>query len=161
MRILLALCALSSLCVAQPPVAQDPPKVLLQILHCAETDKFGFLSTAVKKDDMLQVAWAHQVRTGPFVDEFFIVLEKSPTQGDILVYSRKYARGKVEFYLGNNATFVIRAGNVELIDPLWGMWTRANITRNVKKALRSRTYSIPVRTVMGSFPNVACHSYDE
>jgi hypothetical protein len=162
MRTLLVLCALSSLCAAQGAVApKDPPKVLLQVMHCAAVDKFGLLPTGGKTDAKLRVAWAHRVRTDPYVDEFFIVLEKSPTEGDILVYSREYAKGKVEFYLGNNATFVIHAGNLELIDPLWGMWTRANITRNVKKALRSQTYSIPVRTVRGSFPNVACHSYDE
>jgi hypothetical protein len=63
-------------------------------------------------------AWAHQVRSD-HEEEFFIVLPKSPTKGDILVYSRGYAKGKVEFYLGNNAGFVIDAGNLELIDPLW------------------------------------------
>jgi hypothetical protein len=161
MRTLLVLCALSSLCVAQPSVApKDPPKVLLEILHCAAVDKFGLLSAGAKTDAILQVAWAHQVRTDPYVDEFFMVLHKSPTEGDILVYSREYAKGKVEFYLGNNATFAIHAGNFELIDPLWGMWTRDNIMRNVKKALRSRTYCIPVRTIMASFPSVACHSYE-
>jgi hypothetical protein len=163
MRILLVLCALSSLCVAQPAVAsKNPPKVLLQILHCAAVDKFGLLSVGAKTDAILHVAWAHQIRTDPYVDEFFIVVHKSPTKGDILVYSREYAKGKAEFYLGNNASFATDAGNFEFVnDPLYGIWTRDNIARNVKKALRSQTYSIPVRTVMGSFPNVACHSYDE
>lgn len=162
MRILWCLLALVATYFVEPAVAQEhTPKALRQILHCVETDKFGLLSAGAKKNGMLQVAWAHQVRTEPYVDEFFIVLFESSRKGDILVYSRVYAGGKVEFYLGNNATLVIHAGKLELIDPLYGLWTRDNITRNVKKALRSRTYQIPVRTIMGSFANVACHSYDE
>jgi hypothetical protein len=162
MRTLLVLSALSSMCFAQPAVTpKDPPKVLVQILHCAAVDKFGLLSAGAKTNDTLHVAWAHQIRTDPYVDEFFIVLHKSPTEGDILVYSREYAKGKVEFYLANNASFATDAGNFEFVnDPLYGTWTRDNIARNVKKALLGRTYGIPVRTIMASFPGVTCHSYD-
>ena len=59
---------LGALCFTKSAVAQaQPPKVLLQILHCAETDKFGLLPPATKKDDKLEVAWAHKVRYEPYV----------------------------------------------------------------------------------------------
>ena len=138
-----------------------PPKVLRQILHCAGTDKFGLLQPVAKPDGILQVAWAHKVRSEPYVDEFFVVLYKSATEGDILVYSREYTKGKMEFHLGNNARFVIRPDKVELIDPLWGMWTRHNIERNVKRAMRGPTYSIPAKTIVGPFRNVGCYSYPD
>src|ERR1051326_8583377 len=48
---------------------------------------------------IVRVAWAHKIRYQPYVDEFFIVLFKSETEGDILVYSRESSKGKTEFYL--------------------------------------------------------------
>jgi hypothetical protein len=137
------------------------PKVLLEILHCAQTDRLQFLESAVKKDGILRVAWAHKIRYQPYVDEGFIVLFKSETEGDILVYSRESSKGKTEFYLDNNMGFVVGPRGLELIDPLWGLWTRANIARNVKRALGGPAYAIPVQRIMDPFPSVGCHSYEE
>jgi hypothetical protein len=154
--------ALGALCFTKSAVAQtQPPKVLLQILHCAETDKFGLLPRTTKKDDKLAIAWSHKVRYEPYVDEFFIVRYTSATQGAILVYSRQYAKGEAHFSLINNAGFVVESGNLQLIDPLYGLWTRANIARNVKRAMRGRRYSIPMGTLVGPFRNVGCHSYSD
>jgi len=153
---------LSALCFTKTTVAQaQPPKVLLQILHCAETGKFGLLPAATKKDDILQIAWAHKVRYEPYVDEFFIVRYAFATEGAILVYSRYYAKGKVHFSRINDAGFVVKSGNLQLIDPLYGLWTRANIARNVKRAMRGKRYSIPMGTLVGPFRNVGCHSHSD
>jgi hypothetical protein len=160
MKLLCILVALSTLYIPKAVNAQtQPPKVLLQILHCAKTDELDLLSPLLKKDHSLQAAWAHRVRYDPYVDEFFIVLYKSPTKGDILVYSRTLAKGRAEFYLGNNTQFVIDSGDIELTDPLGGLWTRDNIVRNVKRAMRGPTYSIQTSTMIGRVSNVACHSY--
>jgi len=155
--------ALGILALTRLGVAQDnPPRVLLQLLHCAKTDRFGFLDADLKKDGLLRSTYAHQVRSDPHVDEFFLVVYESASKGKVYVYSRERENRKTAFYLTNDAGFdATKKGFSFLEDPLYGIWTRNNIARNVKRALRNPTYSIPVRTILNSSPNVACHSYDE
>lgn len=156
--------ALNALCFAQTAVPKPkPPKLLLQILHCAKTDKFGLLDASLKKDDVIKVSWHHSSSSDPGVgEEFFIILGNSEKSGDVLVYTRDYEKGKAHFYLVNNATLSIEHGEVKIIDPLGGIWTYNHITQNVKIALRAGQYSIPARSLVGpQFANVGCHAYSD
>jgi hypothetical protein len=164
MRTILCLLALNVLCFSQTAVPKaKPPKLLLQILHCAETDKFGLLDASLKDDDLIKVSWHHSQHSDPGVgEEFFIVRFNSEKSGDVLVYVREYKKGKVTFYLVNNATLSIKDGEVNVIDPLGGIWTHNHIKKNVKIALRAGQYSIPERSLVGQqFANVGCHNYSD
>jgi hypothetical protein len=158
MRVAWGLVALTVLGLAQLGTAQkNTPKPLLQILHCATTDKFGLLEPGLKESDTLQVAW-HRGLHPDLGEEFFIVLYKSAREGDVLVYVREYERGRVRFYLVNNASFTGGPDDLRLIDPLGGIWTYNHIKRNVRIALRNRKYSIQAKSLLGSFVNVGCHA---
>jgi hypothetical protein len=74
---------------------KNTPKPLLQILHCAKTDKFGLLEPELKKTDTLQVGWHRSLGPEPDIgEEFFIVLYNSAREGDVLVYVRDYKQRK-------------------------------------------------------------------
>src|SRR5690349_20747046 len=118
MKMVICVLTLSALCLGQttPPKAK-PPKLLLQILHCAKTDKFGLLEPELKKTDSLQVGWHSSL--DPDLDigeEFFIVLYKSAREGDVLVYVRDYKQGRAQFHLVNNARFTGGPDDLDLID---------------------------------------------
>lgn len=164
MKIVFWALGLTVLCFAQTSIPKtNPPKLLLQILHCAKTDKFGLLDASLKKDGVIKASWHHSRDSGPGVgEEFFIVLPDSEKSGEVLVYTRNYKSGKIYFYLVNNGTLSIKDGEVHVINPLGGIWTHNHIKQNVKRALRSGEYSIPARNVMGpQFANVGCHSYSD
>ena len=156
--------ALAVLCFSQASVPKtNPPKLLLQILHCAKTDKFDLLDASLKKDGVVKASWHHSHDSDPGVgEEFFVVLPDSEKGGDILVYIQKYEKGEAHFYLVNNAALSIKRGKVEVIDPLGGIWTANHIKQNVRAALREGQYSISERSLMGQqFANVGCHSYSD
>ncbi|HKV93213.1 MAG TPA: hypothetical protein VJW20_11760 [Candidatus Angelobacter sp.] len=163
MKIVFCALSLTILCFAQNSIPKtNPPKLLLQILHCAKTDKFGLLDASLK-DGVIKASWRHDRSSDPGVgEEFFIVLPGSRRGADVLVYVRKYKKGRVHFYLVNNATLSIEHGEVEVIDPLGGIWTHNHIKQNVRAALRGDQYSIPARGLLGQqFANVSCHSYSD
>src|SRR5262249_18363278 len=111
MKAVFCLLAFNVLCFAQSAAPNPrPPKLLLQILHCAETDKFGLLDASLT-DAAIKVSWHHSPASGSGVgEEFFIVLPNSEKGGEILVYVREYKSGKVHLYLVNSATFSIEHG---------------------------------------------------
>jgi hypothetical protein len=160
MRVAWGLVALTVLGLAQLATAQkNTPKPLLQILHCATIDKFGLPEPGLKKTDILRVGWHHSLDPDHEIgEEFFIVLYKSAREGDVLVYVRDYERGRVRFYLVNNARFTGGPDDLHLIDPLGGIWTYNHIKRNVTIAMRNRKYSIKAKSLLGSFVNVGCHA---
>jgi len=139
---------------------KNRPKLLLQILHCAKTDKFGLLEPELKKTDILQVGW-HRSLDPDIGEEFFIVLYHSEREGDVLIYVRDYKQGKVQLHLVNNAQFTGGPDDLKLIDPLGGIWIYNHIKRNVKIAMRNRTYSIQAESLLGSYANVGCSSYSD
>jgi hypothetical protein len=163
MRVASYLVALSVFGLVQLASAQkNTPKPLLQILHCAETDKFGRLAPGLKKTDTLQVGWHRSLDPDPEIgEEFFIVLYKSAREGDVLVYVRDFERGRVKFSLVNNARFAGGPDEFKLIDPLGGIWTYNHIKRNVAIAMRNRKYSIQAKSLLGSYVNVGCHFYSD
>ena len=160
MRVLSCLVALSVFSLGQFASAQkNTPKPLLQILHCAKTDKFGLLEPELKKTDTLQVGWHHSLDPDSEIgEEYFIVLYKSPREGDVLVYVRDYERGRVQFHLVNNARFTGGPHDLNLVDPLGGIWTYNHIKRNVTIAMRNRKHSIQAKSLPGSYANVGCHA---
>ena len=164
MRAASCVVALGLLCpalVAAPK--REPPKVLLQILHCAKTDKFGLLDASLKKDGVIKASWRHSRHSDPGVgEEYFIVLPDSEKRRDVLVYTRNHKNGRIHFYLVNNGALSTKDGEVNVLDPLGGIWTHNHINQNVKRALRSGEYSIPARNLIGpQFANVGCHSYSD
>lgn len=163
MRVVSYLAALSIIGLVQLASAQkNAPKPLLQILHCAKTDKFGLLEPELKETDTLQVGWHRSLHPDPTIgEEFFIVLYNSERAGDVLVYVRDYERGRVQFHLVNNAQFTGGPNDLDLIDPLGGIWTYNHIKRNVKIAMRNRKYSVPAKSLQGPYGNVVCHSYSD
>lgn len=164
MKVILCALALTVLCFAQSSISEtNPPKLLLQILHCAKTDKFGLLDASLKKDGVIKASWHPSHDSDPGVgEEFFVILSDSARGGDVLVYVRKYEKGKVHFYLVNNARLSLERGEVEVIDPLGGIWTSNHIKQNVRAALRGDQYSIPAQSLLGQqFANVGCHSYSD
>jgi len=160
MRVVSYLAALSIFGLIQLASAQkNTPKPLLQILHCAKTDKSGLLEAGLKDTDTLQVGWHHSLAPEPTIgEEFFIVLYNSEREGDVLVYVRDYEQGRVQFYLVNNARFTGGPDNLHLIDPLGGIWTINHIKSNVKMAMRNQKYSIQASRLLGSYANVGCHT---
>lgn len=163
MRVVSCLVALSVFSLGQLASAQkNTPKPLLQILHCAKTDKFGALEPGLNKTDTLQVSWHRSLDPDPDIgEEFFIVLYNSAREGDVLVYVRDYERGRVQFHLVNNAQFTGGPDDLKLVDPLGGIWTYNHIKRNVKIAMRNRKYSIQARSLVGSYGSVGCHFYSD
>lgn len=139
------------------------PKVLLQIMHCAETDNSGLGDASLKPDDTLKVAWSYAPNRGlDLGEEFFIVVYRTPNEGDIYVYTRGYERGNTVLFLRNNASFHGTAGNYQYVnDPLGGIWTQNHTRRNVNRALRSRVYSITVQAIARPYPELACQSYSD
>ncbi len=161
MRFVWCLFALGSSCLAQPAAAPaKPPRVLLQILHCRETDKFGVLYSDLKKGEVLKASFAYYAETDPDVEGFVLVMYGSNTKGDVFDFIRKFEHGKVWFYLVNNASFSIAPnGTLSVDDALGGVWTQGHLKQRVIRAMRNRTYSVPVESLAGPFRNVGCHAY--
>ena len=149
---------LSALSLAKPAVTQSkPPRVLLQILHCAKTQES--VETSLENGNALKVSFAHYVESEPNAEGFVLVLYESPSKGEVLDFIREFDHGKVWFYLVNNASFSLNQNNVLSVDDaLGGVWTQGHLKQRVKKAMRS-TYSIPVENLIGPFQNVGCHAY--
>jgi hypothetical protein len=163
MRLSFYLAALCVFGLVQLASAQkSTPRPLLQILHCAKTDKFGQLDPGLKKTDTLQVGWHRSLDPDPAIvgEEFFIVLYSSAREGDVLVYVRDYEQGKVQLYLVNNAQFAGGPDDLKLLDPLGGIWTHNHIKRNVAIAMRNRKYLVQAKSLLG-YANVGCHSYSD
>jgi hypothetical protein len=160
MRFVWCLFALGSSCLAQPAVAPaKPPRVLLQILHCREADKFGVLDSDLKKGQVLKASFTRYVQSEPAIEGFVLVIYESNTKGDVFDFIRKFEHGKVWFYLVNNASFSLNQNNVLSVDDaLGGVWIQGHLKQRVKKAMRN-TYSIPVESLVGPFQNVGCHAY--
>ena len=160
MRGLSCLVALSVVSLGHFASAQkNTPKPLLQILHCAKTDKFGALEPGLNKTDTLQVSWHRSLDPDPDIgEEFFIVLYNSAREGDVLVYVRDYERGRVQFHLVNNAQFTGGPDDLKLVDPLGGIWTYNHIKRNSTIAMRNRKHLIQAKSLLGSYANVGCHA---
>jgi len=158
MRVVPRLLALSVFALVQLANAQkNTPKLLLQILHCAKTDKLGALEPGLKETDTLQVAWHRRVHPD-LGEEFFIVLYNSERQGDVLVYVRDFEKGKVQLHLVNNAQFTGGPDDLKIVDPLGGIWVYNHIKKNVSIAMRNRKYSLPAKSLLGSYANVGCHA---
>ena len=155
------LLAFHVLCFAQTAVPKSkPPKLLLQILHCAETNKYGEPNPSLKHNSVLHVAWSRNVDPNPEIgEEFFVVLYKSAKTGDVLVYARDYEKGKLQLHLVNNSGFSGGPNNLELRDPLGGIWTYNHIKRNASRAMRGQTYLVPAKNAIGPYPDVGCHWY--
>jgi hypothetical protein len=163
MKVAQSALALSVLLLTRPAISQPkPPATLLQVLHCAKNDKFGLLDAGLKKDDMLKVSFTHYVESEPDAEGFFLVIYESTSKGEVLDYVREFDQGKSQFYLVNNATFSVSSKNVLSVDDaLGGVWTQGHLKQRTRRALRSTTYSIPVKSLVAPFLNVGCHSYSD
>jgi hypothetical protein len=85
MRAASCVVALGLLCPAlvAAPKREPPPKVLLQILHCAKTDKFGLLDASLKKDGVIKASWRHSRHSDPGVGEEYLLSCPIPRKGEM------------------------------------------------------------------------------
>lgn len=161
MRFAWCLFLLSTLCLARPAVAPaKPPKTLLQIMRCSTLDKSGMQDSDQKKGEVLKASFAYYAETDPNVEGFVLVMYESNTKGEVLDFIREFDHGKVWFYIVNNASFSIAPnGTLSVDDALGGVWTQGHLKQRVIRAMRNRTYSVPVESLAGPFRNVRCHAY--
>jgi len=150
---------LSALSLTKPAVIQsNPPKVLMQALHCAKTEHLDLLEGSLEKDGMVKASFTHYIQTEPTVDGLVVVIYGSPSNGEVLDYVREFDHGKVQLYLVNNATFSFNQNkDLSVVDALGGVWTQGHLKQRVKKAMRT-TYSIPKSSLDTTSHNVGCHA---
>jgi len=158
MRFMCLTLILMVLSLGKPPVAQTkPPKILLQVLHCANTENFDLLETKLEKEGTVKTSFTRYAQTDPHVEGLVLVIYDSGSKGAALDYVREFDHGTVQLYLVNNASFTVNRNNVLSVDDaLGGVWTQGHLKQRVKRAMRT-TYSIPKSSLAATFQNVGCH----
>jgi hypothetical protein len=152
---------LSVFCFARPAGAPiKPPRTLIQLMHCLETDKAGVLRADLKKGEILTASFAYYAETDPYKEGFVLVTYESNTKGEVFDYVRGFEHGNLWFYLVNNAGFSIGPDHGLVVsDALGGVWTQGHLKQRAKRAMRNPRYSIPVESMASPFRNVGCHAY--
>ncbi|HWX53395.1 MAG TPA: hypothetical protein VN176_02265 [Verrucomicrobiae bacterium] len=128
----------------------------IQTLRCV--DQKG-LSAPLSEQKQWQVSFARDVKSYPGEEHIIAVVFSGAHSGQVFDMQRKRAGTKISLNIVNNSDLVIKKGEPELVDALWGVWTQEHLRANVLKAMRNRKFLIKAEELQKAFPNVACSSY--
>ncbi len=128
----------------------------IQTFHCVEEKG---LSAPLSGQGQWQVGFARDIRSYPGEEHIIVIVFSGTTAGQVFDVLRERSGPSVSLHIVNNAGLIVDSGKIELIDPLWGLWTRKHLEANTLKAIHSRRFLIKAEELKKAFPHVACSSY--
>ena len=144
---------------AQTPAVPEekPPLILLQALHCLDSDEYGWMRTYLNKHKDAQVSFSVDTNHPPEVVAWTIVVRESESRGHFFEIARAEDHGSVAFRLLDTDGFTTKSEKLEFDQPrLFHAVQGHHTEQRVKDALQNRRYVISANEIQHRYANYSC-----
>jgi hypothetical protein len=154
---------MSVLCLSQPAFAQTPaaseekpPLILLQALHCLDSDQ-GWMRSYLRNHKDARVSFSVDTGNPPGIMAWTIVVHESESRGHFFEVSRENDHGTMVFRLLDSDGFTARSGKLEFDQPrLFRPVSGKFVERRVKDALQNRSFLISSNEIQYRHADYIC-----
>jgi len=149
---------------AQTPAISEekPPLILLQALHCLDSDDYGWMRSYLRNHKDAQVSFSVDTGKPPEVVAWTIVVRESESRGHFFEVARTGDHGTIVFRLLDTDGFTtksekLESEKLEFDQPRLFHAVRGNhIEQHVKDALQNRRYAISANEIQYGHVDYTC-----
>jgi len=144
---------------AQTPAVPEekPPLILLQALHCLDSDDYGWMRSYLRNHKDAQVSFSVDTGKPPEVVAWTIVVRESESRGHFFEVARTDDHGAMVFRLLDTDGFTTKSEKLEFDQPRLFHAVRGNhIEQHVKDALQNRRYVISANEIQYRHVDYTC-----
>ncbi len=144
---------------AQTPAVSEekPPLILLQALHCLDSDDYGWMRSYLRNHKDAQVSFSVDTGNPPEVVAWTIVVRESESRGHFFEVARTDDHGTMVFRLLDTDGFTTKSEKLEFDQPRLFHAVRGNHTeQHVKDALQNRGYVISAYEIQYRHADYTC-----
>ena len=144
---------------AQTPAVSEekPPLILLQALHCLDSDDYGWMRTYLSTHKDAQVSFSVDTNHPPEVVAWTIVVRESKSRGHFFEVVLAGDHGPKVFSLLDTDGFTTKSEKLEFDQPrLFHAVRGIHTEQRVKDALQNRRYVISANEIQYRYADYTC-----